>query len=348
MQRTSIAKKILLYANVSAVLALGAWAAFTPLASSAQGAKAHQQKSIKAKPPALQASKKKAITYSDAAGAQQTRGSAQAFEKQPQGPQKYDSMHPYAGVRRILVELEAQPDSAQFYARKYAALVDEIAADLQDSMGGAGVVDNRQLLSMLWKIMRSRMSFADDTKFLSNSLSTKRWDCKNSSTPAYDALRKLGFSPEAVILFGHAILGNQGMDLETRTGEIYSHDSIGFHYSDAPMVTSSIKAVMADGYFERGNLDTDSSKFESAISNYKQAISLNYGDPSPHANLGWAYEAAGQYANALSEYSIAIGLAPHCRALLNRANLYDRLGRMSESQADLEAYYGIKGIKVLK
>ena len=345
MQRTSIAKKAVLYAKAAAMLAAGAWIAFTPLASPAQGLQAPQQKSIRARPPASQASRK-ATSYPDAAGAQQKRGSAQATEKQPQGQEKYDSTHPYAGVRRILVELAAQPDSAQFYSRKYAVLIDEIAAALQDSLGSAPV-ENRRLLAVLWRIMQSRFSFADDTKFMSNSLMANAWDCDNSSTVAYDVLRKLGFSPEAIILSGHVLLQNQWLDFETRTGEIYSHDSIGFHYSSPVDATPGIGALMVSAYLELGNRDADSSRFESAIWNYQIAISINPGDPNPHNNLGRAYECLGKYGDALREYSIAISLAPHCLALLNRATLYEKLGRGADAQADREAYYGVKGIKIL-
>ena len=345
MQRTSIAKKAVLYAKAAAVLAVGAWMAFTPLVSPAQGLQAPQQKSIRARPPAPQASKGKTIAYLDAAGAQQKRGSAQAAEKQPQGQEKYDSTHPYAGVRRILVELAAQPDSAQSYSRKYVVLIDEIAAALQDSLGSAPA-ENRRLLSMLWKIMQSRLYFANDTKFISNSLMANLWDCDNSAAVAYDVLRKLGFSPETISLSGHLLLKNGLLDFETKTGGIYSHDSIGFYYPP-PVSISSADAFIALAYFELGNRDLDSSRFESAIRNYKMAISIYCRDSDAHNNLGWAYESIGKYNVAIREYSLAIEMSPNRGiARLNRANLLEKLGRENEAQADRDEYYGVKGVKV--
>ncbi|MFA5929447.1 MAG: tetratricopeptide repeat protein [Candidatus Micrarchaeia archaeon] len=326
---------------------VGCWFAIQPLVSLAQ--EKPQQKSASAPAPAsADGSKEKTVSFSDAQGAQQSRDTAKAGGKQLPSQPRYDSTHPYAGVRRILVELAGQPDSAQFYAHKYVLLVDEIAAALQDSLGASGVVENRQLLSMLWKIMQSRFYFADDTKFISNSLLANLWDCDNSAAVAYDVLRKFGFSPETISLAGHLLLKNGPLDFETKTGTIYSHDSIGFYYPP-PVSASGADAFIALAHFELGNIDLDSSRFESAIRNYKKAISINSRDPDSHNNLGWAYESMGKYENALAEYSIAIGLSPKRGiARLNRANLYEKLGRENEAQADRDEYYGVKGVKVIK
>jgi tetratricopeptide (TPR) repeat protein len=95
-------------------------------------------------------------------------------------------------------------------------------------------------------------------------------------------------------------------------------------------------------------LEKADSLVESAIANYLQAISLNQNDPNPHANLGWAYESLGKYEDALREYSIAISLSPkRGKARLNRANLYLRLGRVPDANADFSEYYGVPGIKVI-
>ena len=340
-------KKAIFCAKVTTAVAMAAWFALSPLVSPAQE---KPQKPASAPLP-VPSSKENgtAVFFSEA---QKFPGASQ---------QKYDSTHPYAGVRIILVQLEATPNSAQFYACKYAYLVDEVAAALQDSMG-AGVMDNRSLIAMLWKIMRSRMLFADDTRFISNSLFTGRWDCNNSSAVAYDVLRKLGFSPDAIILADHFIIASQGLVFETQNGEIYPQDSLGSRYSSPARSTPGIGAFMAYAYLERGNSDMDSSAFEraagniekaaslgeSAAMNYQRAISLNPADPNSHANLGWAYECLGQYNNALREYTIAISLSPKSgKARLNRANLYEKLGRFKDANADLEAYYGVPGIKVI-
>ena len=345
MQRTSIAKKAVFYTKVAAAVLM--FSAFMPLVSLAQE---RQAKAASAPMPAPSSKEKAAaVSFSKA---QKFSGASQ---------QKFDSTHPYAGVRVILAQLEAMPDSAQTYARKYAALVDEIADALQDSMG-AGVTDNRQLLTMLWKIMQSRMLFAGDTRLISNSLFTGRWDCNNASTAAYDALKKLGFSPEAIILPDHFIIASQGLVLETQNGEIYPQDSLGSRYASPAKATPGMGAFMAYAYLERGNSDMDSSAFEraagkaekaaslgeSAVMNYQRAISLNSNDPNSHANLGWAYECLGQYNNALREYAIAISISPNSgKARLNRANLYEKLGRFKDANADREAYYGVPGIKII-
>ena len=355
-------KKALFYAKVTTAAVLGTWFAFQPLASSAQATP--QEKTARAPAPSPR-SKEKTISFSDAQSSQQKAGLQSAVQQKRnaaqlggRGPplQEYDSTHPYAGVRSILVALADQPDSAQFYAHKYVLLVDEIAAALQGSMG-ASCAENRQRMAMLWKIMQSRFSFANDTKFISNSLMTNLWDCDNSAAVAYDVLRKLGFSPETIILSGHFLLTHQGLDFETKTGEIYSHDSIGFYYPP-PVAISGIDAFIALAYFELGNRDSDSagadstridsSLYGSAIRNYKKAISLNYNDPNAHANLGLACAAIGQHESALQEFSTAIELSPQRgKARFYRAMLYHKLGREAEAEADMEKYTGVKGVKII-
>ena len=342
MPRRRFFRKATLYAKVAVAVAAGTWLAFQPLVSSAQG-KAPQQ-TVAPSPSGSVPVGGKAISFSDA---QKMHCAAQEGKTQAPEQQKFDSTHPYAGVKRILVELADQPDSAQFYARTYALLVDEIAAALLSSTG-ASCEENRQRMAMLWEIMQSRFSFANDTRFLSSSLANGIWDCDASAIFAHDVLKLLGEESRYFPLAGHGLLAVGALAFETKTGAIYESDSIPYYYSSEARPVSCDSAALSLAYLELGNADLDAGRHESAIANYRQAIALDFNDPNAHNNLGLAYSACGLQGMALKEFTIAIGISPKRGiARLNRANLYEKLGRQAEADADREAYYGVKGVKVI-
>jgi tetratricopeptide (TPR) repeat protein len=79
----------------------------------------------------------------------------------------------------------------------------------------------------------------------------------------------------------------------------------------------------------------EASKPDEAIADYRQAAVLEPKDQEPHLAAGLLLEKQGQFADAESEYKLALTIGPSTDAVTGLANIYMRGHRLPEAEAEL-------------
>ncbi len=85
----------------------------------------------------------------------------------------------------------------------------------------------------------------------------------------------------------------------------------------------------------QGRMLADAGQYQQAIAEYSRSINLLPSNPEPYLGRGYVYEKLGEYQKALSDYSQAITLNPtDPQAYFIRGLLYDLLGKTEEAIQD--------------
>ena len=88
-------------------------------------------------------------------------------------------------------------------------------------------------------------------------------------------------------------------------------------------------------YLRRGNRHYDAGEYADAIAEYTKAIALDPNSAVTYNNRGYAYAELGKYAEAIADYTMAIVLDPKdSTAYNNRGYVYNELGKYAEAIAD--------------
>ena len=324
-------KKALFYAKVTTAVAVGAWLSFQPLVSHAQ-AKPPQEKTA-----GVQQGKMpfggKTISFSDAqksgqkasatGAVHQKREAIQVGGKQPP-LQKFDSTHPYAGVRRILIELEAEPEKAQRLVRMYASAVDSIASIICGSHD-LGPMDEAKIGRALVGILypNVRLSAADTT--LAASLTLNLYNCERLSMLEYDILGAIGIPSVVVALedtytpsdgrkgpqtIGHALIMTQRVIIDGVKDTVYAKEELFKNYRFAYGEFSGPDDLQYSTYFSLGNCMAMLGRHEQAIAYYEKAALLAPNNPFIFYNMGHEYSQAGELEKSLQAYDRVIAIAP--------------------------------------
>ena len=82
-------------------------------------------------------------------------------------------------------------------------------------------------------------------------------------------------------------------------------------------------------------------QYSEAIAQLRQVVQTRSSDGNAHYNLGQAYQASGDDANAIASYSNALryltaGTAPRAGALYDVAFVYEKVGRYEDALAAYE------------
>lgn len=92
-------------------------------------------------------------------------------------------------------------------------------------------------------------------------------------------------------------------------------------------------------YYNLGNLYMDLAQYPKAIASYREAIKLNASSPGsqlskPHNNLGLAYAASNQFAEAVTEFEQAVRIKPdYAQAHYNLSVAFLQLGKKDRARA---------------
>ena len=332
LPRKNRLQKAFFYAKVTTAVAAGAWLSFQPLASPAQATKAPQQKvaSAPAQKPAI---KGKTISFSDAqkqasatSAAQQKCNAVKVGGKQPPLP-KYDSTHPYAGVRRILIELVSKPIRAQEIATQYVSIVDSLAA--RQARIQVTTLSARQSAVAKWQILQSTLNMIQDDVELWKAVNDSSWDCDASGFAQRDASLKNNEKAYLVLVStpstGHVVTVVGGFAFDTR-GRIsglglqcvYSSDSIPVVYSSAFPGVSAADSLQTYSYLSFAinytNLcrnDKNPWAFDQAVLYYHRSLQLFPENAIAAANLGILYFEHGFYPEAVKLFTRALQSAPN-------------------------------------
>jgi len=310
-------------AIAAAATVIGVWASFTPLASSAQGAQRSQQNS---KSISLQASKvpasKKTIAFSDAQKEKQKRKEAQVGGNEPP-VQKFDSTHPYAGVRRILIELADQPDEAQKLACMYALAVDSIALLIFDSRD-LGLPDEAKIGRALVRILYPNVNLSTADTTLAASITLNTFNCERLSMLEYDILGAIGIRAEVVALedtyvpangkgrqtIGHALVVTPNAIIDAAKDTVYPASELSKNYRAIYGTFSSPEALQYSTYFSLGTCMGKLGIHGKAIAYYEKAAKLAPGNPFIFYNLGQEYFMAGELEKSLDAYDKVVAIDP--------------------------------------
>jgi|GEM_PF-4127010 len=360
LPRKNRLQKAFFYAKVTAAVAAGAWLSFQPLASPAQATKAPQQGQKTASAPVQKpAIKEKTISFSEAqkqasatGAVQQKCNAVKVGGKQPPLP-KYDSTHPYAGVRRILIELAGEPAKAQLYAHEYAMSVDTIAA--MQARISIPASKARQVAEAKWQIINSELGIVDYDLELWQSVSRNAWDCDNSGFAQRDADLKNGSKTYLVLAntpaIGHVVARMGDFAFDTRLLLAYGADSIARVYPsiygniwDADSLQTFTYLTRALKYARLCRTDKSDTPFALAVAYYTQSISRFPGNEIAVANLGILYLKRGMPEKAVEFLTMALGIDPN-DAFVHyfRAEAYNALGNYKAAEEDTRAYNRLMG-----
>ncbi len=101
--------------------------------------------------------------------------------------------------------------------------------------------------------------------------------------------------------------------------------------------------VKAQEYVDRGKKAYHSRDFNTAISNYTEALKLKPSDARLFFNRGLAYLKAEDLEHALADFSDCLAIAPGIyMALMNRANINVRKGHLAEALPDYDKAIELK------
>jgi len=221
--------------------------------------------------------------------------------------EKFGRQHPYCGVRRILIELEAEPAKAQECAQKYADLVDDLAGILSKELGvrksawekvfGPGKRLQARFFAEVWSLMKSGLGLVygrnrSDTLHESLELrenGTREWDCDNGSFLVFDVGRKLGLRMDFIFAHnsllnletmeqwteGHVLVKSRSFSFETTSGKHYPSREIWAQYPFLEGITRNMEAAQSATYNGMGNAKRMHGDWEGAISDYEMALRLN-------------------------------------------------------------------------
>jgi tetratricopeptide (TPR) repeat protein len=93
----------------------------------------------------------------------------------------------------------------------------------------------------------------------------------------------------------------------------------------------------------QGEKLADAGQYQQAIAEYTRSINLLPSNPEPYLGRGYVYEKMGEYQKALSDYSQAIALNPSDpQAYFVRGLLYDLLGKTREAVQDYSMTISLK------
>lgn len=99
-----------------------------------------------------------------------------------------------------------------------------------------------------------------------------------------------------------------------------------------------VPEIEARAVMNRGNARARQGKFAEAVSDYSRAIDLAPGEPDPYLNRGASYEALGRLEDAFSDYSSVLAINQRDPAAWNnRGNVLLAMGRYAEARTSFEA-----------
>jgi tetratricopeptide (TPR) repeat protein len=285
MQRTSIGRKAVVYTLAAAA---GAWLAFHPLASPAQGARAQQQKTAKTLPaPAPPANLSGGKTFSLQNGRLRTT----------------------AGAQRLMIE-NRDSANAELRAAQYAAEVSGIDAAIPRGMGRA------RYAYSLCDTIRARYPYGNDYNgFLSLSLLWKEGHCINNATMGYDAAR-LRNIPAAVVLGRssdgfHAMLRLWDIYLDMNDGRTYTRASLGKKLIAPPYCEATRpEEIAAIGYGNLAFAEQNSGNYPAAIGLYSKALESLPKSANFYFGRGFCHYLSGQYGLARSDFAKTLEIDP--------------------------------------
>jgi tetratricopeptide (TPR) repeat protein len=99
--------------------------------------------------------------------------------------------------------------------------------------------------------------------------------------------------------------------------------------------------IVIEDFYTRGSEITERSNQEKVIKNYNQIISKNPRNATAYINRGIAYYRQGKYDQAITNYNQAISISKNVHAYINRGIAYHRQGKYELAIADYNRALGI-------
>ncbi|MCX6269952.1 MAG: tetratricopeptide repeat protein [Bacteroidetes bacterium] len=250
-------------------------------------------------------------------------GSIQSQTDTVNGP--YNLHHPYAGVRRILIELSDDQLLAQKFAGQYCRMVAFIAGQLlneeemvpkEDDPDSVSMRKQRNFLNRIWSIYSTEL----DIQYGFNNFSHDLWkclipddmlmDCDNSAFLVYDVGRKLGFNIELILVNGlsisHALVKTPDYEYESTDGAFYRLGYAKKTYQTFLHIINDPEKLQSIPEMNKSLTYSDLRVFDRAISSGLRAISLDPDNSLAQYCLGLVYKNAGQLEKARRQFSEAI------------------------------------------
>ena len=274
-----------------------------------------------------------------------------------------------AGIRRIFIELEGEPEKAKQYSEKYAELVKSAVnfmkneAKIKPGQEGPFVAEIKGVLKNL-----GVQPGETRRNFISESLDKKKWDCKNSAFLVYDVAKGLEIDASFVSTPDHMLIVTKSFLLETTDGtftfkdalkdrhpvvcetgaddmaDSFSHMNRGRAYARqgdyGKALESYNRSIATDprnflAYYNRGNAQMMLEKYYEAIADFGMAIALSPSYVPAYNNRGTAFLGISQFKEAVDEFTKALSIDPsHAAAFYNRGNAYVSLEKYEEAIAD--------------
>lgn len=264
------------------------------------------------------------------------------------------------GVQRIQIELEDNPEEAEKYSEKYAALVSDIVKTLKDleiklSEDGKSIANEEErFIVEIWGIIYGNLNVnygENKYGFLSESLESDEkgkiigeWDCDTTSFLVLDVAKEMGIKgAEIIVVPGHALFKTENFFFETTANEYPTYfplkeggrDILHEHYPTVYFATSDSEKIKSIAYECRGNAYFGQGKNDLAIESYNRAIELNPEYVGAYHDRGNAYFIKGEYDLAIADSNMAIKLDPNlAKAYFNRGNAYGNKGKEDLAIAD--------------
>ncbi|MCX6770092.1 MAG: hypothetical protein NT051_05465 [Candidatus Micrarchaeota archaeon] len=303
-------KKAVFCAKIAVSVAAFGWLAFQPLVSPAQG---KLQQKYATSPLLASASKDKTASFSEA----QKNSNANQV--------KYDNTHPYAGVRRILIELDSKPEEAQQLAHKYAASVDSIASVLRDSLK-LGPQEEAKTGQALVDILYHKVKLSNADTTLAASELLNLYNCERLSMKARDILMAVGIFSELVAVedkyatqvsnraseqtIGHMFARTQHFIVDCVKDTVYAKENLLKNYRIEYSSFSDANSLQYSTYLSLGNCMAIWGKHDSALIYYEKAARLAPGVPFIFYNMGKEYSEALELEKSVDAYDKVIKIDP--------------------------------------
>lgn len=190
-------------------------------------------------------------------------------------PKKRQEEEP-AGVKRILIELQDNPEKAGYYSRKYSSLLDDFAAALEGMKNERG--DDRKFLLKIREMLDSHPAIKKgipENGLLWQSLEHKAWDCDMLSVLVFDVLKKAGVPAAIAFTPSHALIKIRNFYFETTNGDILPAKAVRIFYPElySGILTDPEKIQMMT-YHSLGLLNLKAGQYELAIKNFEKAVDL--------------------------------------------------------------------------
>ncbi|VVC03782.1 Tetratricopeptide repeat protein [Candidatus Burarchaeum australiense] len=177
------------------------------------------------------------------------------------------------------------------------------------------------------------------------SLITKKYDCDNSATMAFDVAARIGIPVGFVIVPEHTLICTEDFRFESTTQTYSSIFSLEESYPSVTAIITVFDHVAADqvAYYNRGLARSDLGDSKGAMADYTAVIGINPKYVEAYYNRGIEKYNMNNLRGAIRDYNVVIRIRPdYADAYYNRGIARSALGNSERAKEDFAIYKRLK------